>query len=390
MRKQTFLTGATGFVGSNVALQLLREGHQLILLARGNNRESACQRVEKVFGTFDSDFHRYKSQWEIVEGDLTENAFGISPETLKGDIDEIWHCAAITDFRGNPELMFEVNVEGTRKILELAEEIGVSRLHYVSTAYICGTREGRILEEELNCGQGFHNLYEETKYQAECLVEKWSNTQKFGVTIYRPSIIVGDAQGKALAFEGFYSLVRAFWSLKQMVLGGIKKEPRRYSDAGIYLNDNLLHLPIRVLCNPQSLINLVTVDFFTEMVMTLSKTDESIGKTFHIVNPNPPTFEPLFFTGTRILEIEGLRLLKTAQIDLSEFLRGAFNGIKGALETKLYHLTREYFPYISCNVEFDYSNVREILGEVIHPVFSEERVRKLTEYAIASKFKRPI
>ncbi len=74
----------------------------------------------------------------------------------RANVSAVVHSAASLKFHddgcGEPWLS---NIEGTRNVLSLCEVAGVRKLHYVSTAYVCGLREGTIYESELDCGQGF-------------------------------------------------------------------------------------------------------------------------------------------------------------------------------------------------------------------------------------------
>ena len=75
-----------------------------------------------------------------------------------------------------------------------------------STAQVSGARSGVILEEELDCGQRFRNVYEETKFRAERMVR--DAARRLPITILRPGIIVGDSKtGEIDKFDGPYYLL---------------------------------------------------------------------------------------------------------------------------------------------------------------------------------------
>jgi nucleoside-diphosphate-sugar epimerase len=102
----------------------------------------------------------------------------------------------------------EINVDGTRRMLEFASSCGeLDRYAHVSTAYVAGTHAGRFTEDDLDTGQSFNNSYERSKLEAERLVRgaglPW--------TILRPSIVVGDRHsGWTSAFNVLYWPLRAF------------------------------------------------------------------------------------------------------------------------------------------------------------------------------------
>jgi len=100
-----------------------------------------------------------------------------------------------------------VNCEGTKNVMALAkltkQNGQLQRVAYISTSYVSGNREGRILEDELDCGQQFGNTYEQTKFESEKYVR--SLMKELPIMIFRPSIIVGDSRtGKTTAFNVLY------------------------------------------------------------------------------------------------------------------------------------------------------------------------------------------
>ena len=125
----------------------------------------------------------------MLEGDLSEIDLGLDNVTLdwiERNCTSVFHNAASLVFRGDDRdgEPYLSNVEGTRRMLELCRCTGIRQFHHVSTAYVCGLREGRILESEAEVGQTAGNVYEKTKLQAEMLVREadfidWP-------TIYRP------------------------------------------------------------------------------------------------------------------------------------------------------------------------------------------------------------
>jgi len=69
--KTIFFTGGTGFVGSNLALHLLKTGYRVIFLARGNKKNSAKERIENALNLVDANSHFFNDSYEIVDGDIT-------------------------------------------------------------------------------------------------------------------------------------------------------------------------------------------------------------------------------------------------------------------------------------------------------------------------------
>ena len=122
----------------------------------------------------------------------------------------IVHGAASVSFDQTLEEARAINVEGTRRMLELAgpaQQLGVlERYGQISTAYVAGTHAGRFFECDLDVGQSFHNSYEQSKFEAEQLVR---SRPGLPYTIMRPSIVVGDRSGWTAAFNVLYWPLRA-------------------------------------------------------------------------------------------------------------------------------------------------------------------------------------
>lgn len=180
-KKTIFLTGASGTVGGTL-LPRLSEHHPIALV------------------------HRTATSGESVRGDLTQPQLGLSRETydaIADRIDLVIHSAAMVDFAADEKTMFEVNVEGTRHVLDLCQRAQAPLLH-VSTAFVHRAEmAARVHDPDAVVNP---KAYIHSKRAAESLV------QASGVpaTILRPSVIVGDSvTGAVDRFQTFYNTVEA-------------------------------------------------------------------------------------------------------------------------------------------------------------------------------------
>lgn len=124
-----FITGATGFVGSHVALFAAKQGAELRLLTR---KQSRTEHLPK--------------EADLVLGDLREPAKFAA--AFRG-CDALLHVAA--DYRlwvPDPAEMYKANVEGTRELLRLAREAGVRRVVYTSSVATMGFRKNASIVDE--------------------------------------------------------------------------------------------------------------------------------------------------------------------------------------------------------------------------------------------------
>lgn len=252
----TFVTGYPGFIGKRLVKHLAATDPKgkIYLLVQPKFLREAEGYVDRL-----------GAKVELLTGDIIDMHLGLAGEEytrLTQEVTQIFHLAAIS-YLGMPrEIARKVNVEGTRNVLELGRDCKqLQRFNHFSTCYVSGDRVGVIAEDELEMGQSFRNVYEETKYEAEKLVHKAMDG--LPITIYRPSTVVGDsATGEIDRFDGPYYL-------------------------GMLLVLSPLVVPLPLPGNGVAPLNVVPVDFLVKAVEILSKNPAAVGRTLHLVDPNP-------------------------------------------------------------------------------------------------------
>jgi thioester reductase-like protein len=262
-----FLTGGTGFLGSEIMRRIL-EAHprtRLALLVRSTTRETARERVDKLLARMfaAADVARHSERVEVVEGDISLRGAGMDSERsarIAERVDHVIHCAASVRFDLALEVARRDNTEGTRNVLTFAERLPrLSRFDYIGTAFVAGDRRGVIREDELDVGQRFLNSYEQTKMESEELVRSFA--QRHPTAIYRPSIVVGNSKtGESAAFQGFHQALvfyRRLFAGKLVVL-----------------------LP----ADPYTPFDLVPVDYVVDALFALIASGKSIGGCFHLTS----------------------------------------------------------------------------------------------------------
>ena len=251
-----FITGATGLLGTEVVAQLLQTTDRRIyvLVRAGSDAEAAnrltslwwdCQPLAAAVG------HRVMP----VVGDITQTLTNIPH-----DVTHVIHCAAETGVQKSRDELWRINVEGTRHVVAMAEGLPhLQRFTYVSTAYVAGTRSGRIMEELSDSQHAvpathFYSLYEQSKAEAEGIVRSSS----LPVIICRPGMIVGNSTtGRTRNFNTVY------YVLKLMLQG------------------KLPVLPV----SRQQTVNVVPVDYVARLVSELTLNPSAAGHTFHLTAP---------------------------------------------------------------------------------------------------------
>ena len=142
------VTGATGFIGGHLACHLAAQGHHVRALVRRDVPELVARGVE------------------LILGDIA-NADALRP-TLRG-VDAVFHLAAVRDVWGTPETVYrQVNVAGTRDLLEAAQEAGVQRFVYCSSVGVARYPGNLAADETLPYSLPTSQvLYHRTKAEAE-------------------------------------------------------------------------------------------------------------------------------------------------------------------------------------------------------------------------------
>jgi thioester reductase-like protein len=145
------LTGATGLLGRSLLRDLAAAGRRVAVIVRGSKTAGAAERVDELLDDWREVAGVDVPCPVVLEGELSAAGLGLTAEQrswIAGNVREAIHSAASLSFQrresdGEP---YTSNVTGTRHMLSLCRDTGIRRLHHVSSAYVCGLRQGRILE----------------------------------------------------------------------------------------------------------------------------------------------------------------------------------------------------------------------------------------------------
>jgi thioester reductase-like protein len=339
-----------------LARYLERTRRPVHALERAPDDRAARGRVDAVLeNLFGPAASRYADRVEAVAGELTAPELGMSAarlEALAQDVDAIVHCAASVSFTLPLEQARSINVEGTRRMLDfadLARERGGLRCYgHVSTAYVAGTHAGRFAEKDLDVGQGFHNTYEQTKFEAEQLVR---SRPGLPFTILRPSIVVGDRRsGWTAAFNVLY------WPLRAFARGLFTEVP----------------------AIPSAPVDVVSVDFVADAIYELCESGGGIGETYHLTaGIDASTIEEIAHAASGYFNRPLPKVLPPSE----------FSGRAARLQEQ-----NAYFPYFAMRAVFDEAATRarlEPAGIRVSPL--REYLDRLLDFATRTSWgKRPI
>lgn len=349
------LTGATGVLGSELVRSLtrVRPGWTLHVLLRARDDEELRVRLAGIRAGLDPESAR---RVVAVRGDVTADRLGLGDgyHALARSMDAIYHAAACTRFDAPVAVASAHNVAGTRRVLALArlsQRAGRSgRVHYVSTAYVSGRRAGCVTESELDCGQQFSNAYEWSKFQAERDVR--SAGVDLPVTIYRPSVIVGDSRtGRALRFLGVYQV------LSWIHRGYVRALP----------------------CRREFELDLAPVDYVADAIAALSIEPGSVGRTFHVTAGRGNTLPVEELVDIFLRE-------RRAWVTADRESRLASLRFEGSPDEARYARLTRYLPYLTWPKTFDDGNTRAMLGGAGAPS-CRDFFPRVVRYALANGFR---
>jgi nucleoside-diphosphate-sugar epimerase len=330
------VTGAAGLVGGEVCARLVDRGHSVSALVHRNHdiRSNAGEPVAVT---------------AILKGDVSIERFGWDEPTfarIAAGHDLLIHCAATVRFDLPEEEYAAVNVGGTANALALAQAGGMHVLH-ISTAYVCGTRNGPIGENDPLPDCGFANGYEASKAQGERLVRssglRW--------TIARPSIVVGDsATGAIRQFDTTYA------AFKLIAEGRIRQMEAR----------------------AEATLDFVPIDHVAAGIVALAEaTEQARGGTYHLVSAQPLPVPHFAATIGAYPQFHQPALVAPERFD---------PGALAPIERRLYRrVAGLYASYFQRDPRFDDTGSRALTGMACPPT-GEAYIGRLIDHCIEVGF----
>lgn len=253
---RVLVTGATGFIGSRLALACLEAGEGVRALGQTRSpveAETASLLRERGAEVRVASVTEHDAMAELVQG-----------------VDVVYHLAAAQHEANVPDAHFRaVNVEGTRNLLEASRAAGVGRFVHGSTIGVFGWTPGRAVDE--NAPLAPDNIYGRTKLEGEGVVRSYGET--LPVTIAR----IAEAYG-----PGDRRLLKLFRGVKR----------------GVFL----------LLGGGRNTHHLIFVSDLVEALRRAARSESALGRTYVLAGPRPVTTREMAEAAARALDVRPPRL----------------------------------------------------------------------------------
>ncbi|OZB99111.1 non-ribosomal peptide synthetase [Paenibacillus sp. XY044] len=275
-QQHILLTGATGYLGSHLLHELLRQSKASIYcLVRPSGEQEPYDRLEQTMtGYFGEEIkHLMENRVIAVQGDLEQEHLGMSREVqdmLADRLDSILHCGAEVKHFGEADYFARVNVDSTNRLLALAKSKPGLRFHFISTL---GIPEDLALNGQwasVTAGSGYdeayvENVYTNSKLAAEKLVVQ-AGRDGLAASVYRVGNLSCRSDNglfqKNIDNNAFYRMLKAMLLLN-------KAPDVRWE------------------------VDMTPIDYAGEAITALALQDETAGRMFHICNPVTVSYQDL-------------------------------------------------------------------------------------------------
>lgn len=291
--KDIFLTGATGFLGSRLLIELLsRSNKKVYCLVRDTDIVTAKEKILEKLANYKLTLSQsHKERIKVILGDLDKDYFGLpflDYQDLAKKISIVFHCAAWVNMLLPYKTLKTTNVKGTMKVLQFCRTQQLKKLHYASTlsVFVSTDKNSGKLSETNKLAQNncIYGGYGQSKWASEYLLElaNKSFTRKH-IYFYRFGLLTGDTTFGYTPSTDFFSLF----------IKGI-------NELGVIPNKSVTEL----------LIDITPIDYAAK-AMAIIGLEENIKKTnqvFHIANPKSLSFTKLL----KLLNSFGLLVKKVS------------------------------------------------------------------------------
>jgi len=218
---RVLITGAAGFIGSNVSESLLAEGWEVVGVDNFDSAYDPAVKRENLRGL------KKSKSFRLVEGDIRDRSL-LDSAVGAGKLDAIIHLAARAGVRpswADPALYASVNISGTVEVLELAVRQKVPKFIFASSSSVYGQREGSPFREDDRVDNPI-SPYAATKKAGELLCYTYHHNYGLPMACLRFFTVYGPRQRPEMAIHTF---TRAIYQGEPITVYGDGQSRRDYT-----------------------------------------------------------------------------------------------------------------------------------------------------------------
>ena len=302
-----FITGATGFIGSHLARRLALRGDKLRCLVRRTSDTSVLEGLNASLVV--ADFSDKDALRKALEG-----------------VDVVYHSAAVVGEWVSKDEARDINIKGTRNLLEASRDAGVKRFIHVSSLAVLGMRHHHNTPHDAPYSMT-GDTYADTKIESEKEAVNFSREHDFPVVVVRPGFVFGPGDKRFLP-----RILKLIEAKKFMFLG-----------------------------SGNNIMNLVYIDNLIDVLVLAASKKDAVGQKYNVSNKDRVTMRDFIFMICDILKLE--RPSKKIPLMLARFLAVAMetaSKLAGKEEPPL--ITKARVKVSGLNLDFDISKTVKELG----------------------------
>lgn len=341
--QSVLISGGNGYLGLRLAESLLRSTpYQVQLFVHAADDEQLKSKREEIVNRFASASSNGSeidlSRLKIIGGELASDE-PFSGALRKG-LKQIIHSAAVTRFNVEEELANQVNIQGSKKLLDFASGCpDLEVVQFLSTVYASGLRTGVVEEVVLDRATAFSNHYERSKWESEQLLrEKYSGIP---VNIVRiATLIADDVSGVVSQQNAFHNTLKLFYYGLLSLFPGEKETP----------------------------VYFVTGDFVLESIMSIVGA-KTAGEIYHVCHQASETarleqlVDTVFSTFESYPDFKSRRVLRPLWSDAESFdlLNAGIGGVSSGVMAQAVSSVAPFSRQLFCPKDFRNDKLRALL-----------------------------
>jgi UDP-glucuronate 4-epimerase len=202
MNSKLFVTGGAGFIGSHLCERLLKDGADIICLDNYDSFYDKKIKIENI------QLLKNHSKFVFIEGDIRDREL-VKEIFAKNDIGVVFHLAAKAGVRPSieqPDVYYDVNVNGTLNVLEAMKKSSVKKMIFASSSSVYGNSPNVPFAETDPCITPI-SPYAATKRASELLCHSYHHLYSMDIFCLRFFTVYGPRQRPDLAIHKFSDLI---------------------------------------------------------------------------------------------------------------------------------------------------------------------------------------